>query len=168
MAVILTLDGETTTVEILGRKPQLRCSVEDRYYVVYETPAETDGGGWITVNGVRHRIWRIQEGERVHLKIGNRIFSVGITDPIDAARQTTRSGEIRADMPGVIVALSCEPGSNVRAGEALLTLESMKMQITLNAPRDGIVSTVHVAINQAFQKGALLVALEPEKESSPS
>ena len=65
------------------------------------------------------------------------------------ARQRGADGagedELRAPMPGSVVAVTATPGAAVARGEVLLVLESMKMELEITAPRDGIVAAVHVA-----------------------
>lgn len=159
MTLTLNLDGAAVDVDIVGRRPALRCRVGGTVHEVRETAAGDDCF-LLTVDGREYTVWRTHEGERVHLRVGTRTFSVGVTDPLDSTRHGASGDELRADMPGVVVTLRCTAGDAVAAGDALLTIESMKMQITLHAPRDGVIAEVHVAANQPFQKGALLVALE--------
>ena len=52
------------------------------------------------------------------------------------------------------------PGDMVEAGDALVTVEAMKMQNEIRAPRAGRVASVDVAPGQAIANGALLVRLE--------
>jgi len=167
MPVTLNLDGTAIDVEVIARQPQLRCRVGAREYDVSEAAAFGEDCWLLTVDGRQYQVWRVCEGERVHLKIGARTFSVGIVDPLDTTRHGASSDELRADMPGVVVALRCQTGDAVSTGDPLLTIESMKMQITLHSPRDGVVAATHVAVNQPFQKGAVLIALEklPQDES---
>jgi biotin carboxyl carrier protein len=109
----------------------------------------------------------VAEGDRLHLKLGTRTYSVSVEDPVAAAAHDGGDNdEIRADMPGVVVALRCQVGEEVEAGQPLLTLESMKMQITINAHRSGVVAAIHAGVNEPFQKGALLLALHAEQETS--
>lgn len=163
MPVTLHFEGHDHDVEILGRLPWLRCRIGTARYEISEAAAP--GDGWLlTVNGRQYPVWRVCDGDRVHLKVGSRTFSVSVKDELDAEQRGISGDALHADMPGVVVALRCQPGDPVHAGEALLTIESMKMQITLNAPRDGVVAAVHVAVNQSFQKGALLIALQKDAE----
>lgn len=168
MPLTLTLDGTPVDVELRARRPQLRARIDGRDYELSEAAAFGEDCWLLTVNDRQYQVWRVCEGERVHLKIGTRSFSVGVTDPLDATRHGTSGDELRADMPGVVVALRCQVGDSVAVGDPLLTIESMKMQITLHAPRDGAIAAVHVAVNQPFQKGALLIALDKTSESSPA
>jgi biotin carboxyl carrier protein len=68
--------------------------------------------------------------------------------------------EIRSTLPGLVVAVRVEPGAAVTAGESLLTIEAMKMQNEVRAPRDGRVGQVAVSAGQPVAAGVLLLRLE--------
>ena len=52
-------------------------------------------------------------------------------------------------------------GSSVDGGDELLILESMKMEIPVEAPAAGIVTALHVAKDDVVQDGDLLLELAP-------
>jgi 3-methylcrotonyl-CoA carboxylase alpha subunit len=68
--------------------------------------------------------------------------------------------EIHATLPGLVVAVRVETGTEVAAGDSLLTIEAMKMQNEVRAPRDGRVGQVAVAPGQPVAAGVLLIRLE--------
>lgn len=72
------------------------------------------------------------------------------------------SGElvIKSPMPGLIVAVKVASGQEVKKGETLVILESMKMENELKAPRDGKIGAVRVEARQAVDQGQALVTLE--------
>src|SRR5262249_27425381 len=117
----------------------------------------------LTVDGRSYQVWRTWEGDRIHLRVGNRTFSVGYEDAITAAQHHAGGDDtLRADMPGVVGAVHTQIGAQVAAGDTLIVIESMKMQINISAPRDGVVEAIHVGVNQSFDKGAELIALHAE------
>jgi len=67
--------------------------------------------------------------------------------------------EVRAIIPGKVVAVSIAAGDAVTAGQQLLVVEAMKMQNELRAPRDGIVERVGVAQGVNIEVGDLLVVI---------
>ena len=67
---------------------------------------------------------------------------------------------IAATLPGLIVDVAVQPGDEVEAGAPLLTIEAMKMQNEVRAPRAGRVIEVQVASGQAVATGAALLRLE--------
>jgi biotin carboxyl carrier protein len=54
------------------------------------------------------------------------------------------AGAIRAPLPGKVVSIKCSVGDNVKAGDTVLVLESMKMENAIMAPRSGRVKDIPV------------------------
>jgi biotin carboxyl carrier protein len=77
------------------------------------------------------------------------------------AGTTSRGGpvEVRAIIPGRVVAVSVVAGDSVEAGQQVLVVEAMKMQNELRAPREGSVERVGVAVGDTIEVGDLLVVI---------
>jgi biotin carboxyl carrier protein len=67
--------------------------------------------------------------------------------------------QVKAIIPGKVVAVSVAPGDEVGAGQQLLVVEAMKMQNELRAPRDGTIERVGVAVGMNIEIGDLLVVI---------
>jgi len=67
------------------------------------------------------------------------------------------SGMLICPMPGLVVDVRVAEGESVYAGQVLLTLESMKMESGVSAPRDTEVKAVRVAKGQAVEAGDILI-----------
>jgi biotin carboxyl carrier protein len=110
---------------------------------------EGSGAEWaVTIRGRRipvlARSWR----ERV------------LAEAESAAAASGGPVAVTATLPGLVVAVAVSVGDDVGAGTALLTIEAMKMQNEVRAPRDGRVAEVAVSAGQAVATGALLLRLE--------
>jgi biotin carboxyl carrier protein len=68
--------------------------------------------------------------------------------------------EVRAIIPGRVVAVSVAQGDAVAAGQQILVVEAMKMQNELRAPRDGVVRRVAVVVGGTIEVGDLLLVIE--------
>lgn len=75
-------------------------------------------------------------------------------------------GVIRAPAPSLVVSVTAREGADVKKGEALLVVESMKMETTLNAPFAGRVREVLVGSNTQVDAGAPLIRLEQVVEDA--
>jgi 3-methylcrotonyl-CoA carboxylase alpha subunit len=72
-------------------------------------------------------------------------------------------GQLTAPMPSTIVAILKNIGEPVKAGERLIVLEAMKMEHTIHAPADGILSDIFYGVGEQVNEGAELLALsEPD------
>ncbi len=110
---------------------------------------EGAGSDWVvTLHGrrvpVTVRSWR----ERVLAEAET--AAAGHSGPID----------VKATLPGLVVAVAVAVGDEVAAGATLLTIEAMKMQNEVRAPRAGKVIEVAVTSGQAVATGAPLLRLE--------
>jgi len=69
-------------------------------------------------------------------------------------------GRLTAPMPGKVIALHAKAGQQVSKGQPLAVMEAMKMEHTLNAPRDGTVAEVLYAVGDQVAEGGELLRLE--------
>ncbi|HDQ73213.1 MAG TPA: biotin/lipoyl-binding protein [Chloroflexi bacterium] len=77
----------------------------------------------------------------------------------DDQAQSGEVGEVRAPLPGLLIDVAVREGQSVSHGDVVAILESMKMNLELRAPRDGVVQSVHAAPGAEIGQGDLLVGL---------
>jgi pyruvate carboxylase len=68
--------------------------------------------------------------------------------------------QIGATMPGTVLKVVVNKGSSVKRGDHLLITEAMKMETTVQAPKDGIVKEIYASAGDAISTGDLLIELE--------
>ena len=73
---------------------------------------------------------------------------------------THGGSRVTAPMPGTVIRVEVEVGDAVRARQALVVLEAMKMEIPVHAPFEGTVGALHVVPGDRVAGGALLAELE--------
>ncbi len=157
--ITLVLDGEPHRLEILRGHPALRVRLDGQ---IHEIEAIRHGRHVTQLRVDGHEVEVVAAGDDslVHLRMGGRTLTVEVPDPRDAPSTGPGSGDaIVADMPGMVVRLAKAEGDTVQAGECVLTIESMKLQMNLGAPRAGVIARVLVQANQSFDKGTRLVEL---------
>ncbi len=69
----------------------------------------------------------------------------------------SKVNEVKAPMPGLVLRLIAGPGQEVKKGDPLLVLESMKMENVIKSPGAGIVDKVLVSAGNAVEKGQTLL-----------
>ena len=72
----------------------------------------------------------------------------------------SNANALTAPMPGKIIAVNAKAGDSVKAGDPLIVMEAMKMEMTLEAPRDGVVADVTAIAGALVTDGELLLSLE--------
>lgn len=108
----------------------------------------------------------VTRGDDVFVHLDGESYQLSYEHPLERlAHQAHGAAEdgLLAPMPGSLVVVHARAGQKVAKGEALLVMESMKMETTLVAARDGVVAAVHFAPGQTFDRDALLLSLEPVK-----
>jgi acetyl/propionyl-CoA carboxylase alpha subunit len=148
-------------LDILGRRPGLTVAIEGAVHHVEELAAGAESFE-LRVDGRTYRGRRSVASTEIRIRLDGQTF---VFQRLDGIRNSDAAGatgdEVRSDMPGTVVACHTERGAEVTVGDRLVTIESMKLQMTISAPRSGTVARIHVAENVNFERGAVLVSLVP-------
>ncbi|MBE5824435.1 MAG: acetyl-CoA carboxylase biotin carboxyl carrier protein subunit [Butyrivibrio sp.] len=81
------------------------------------------------------------------------------TAPAKKASAGAGSVKIEAGAAGKVLRIDANVGQAVKKGDAVVTLESMKMEIPMVAPSDGTVASIDVAAGDAVEAGRVLATL---------
>jgi biotin carboxyl carrier protein len=106
--------------------------------------------------------WR---GDEYAVAAGGRTHRIRLLDE-RARRRRERHGsadggnEVRAQMPGKVVAVLVAAGATVERGQGLLVIEAMKMENEIAAPRAGTIAELKVQPGQPVESGELLIRIE--------
>ncbi len=88
---------------------------------------------------------------------------VAVAAPVAAAPapvvSTAAGTPVNSPMPGTVLNMKVAAGQSVKQGEVLLSLEAMKMENEITAPRDGTVTQIVATKGTAVQTGAPLLIL---------
>lgn len=87
-------------------------------------------------------------------------LTVEVDGSIGLKADPTNPNQIGATMPGTVLKVVVSKGSPVKRGDHLLITEAMKMETTVQAPKDGIVKEVYAHEGDAISTGDLLIELE--------
>jgi biotin carboxyl carrier protein len=82
------------------------------------------------------------------------------TVPAPTAPVASGAHAVTAQMPGRVVSVAAKAGDQLSRGDAICVIESMKMELTIAAPRDCKVSAVRVAAGEAVRSGQVLAEIE--------
>jgi geranyl-CoA carboxylase alpha subunit len=106
-------------------------------------------------------------GGELLLELDGQRHSYAEHRPHEAAETGTEGGDgvVAAPTMGKVLAVLVEAGARVEPGDALLTLEAMKIESTISAGVSGTVSELRVAAGDQVDKGQLLITIEPEADS---
>lgn len=101
----------------------------------------------------------------MQISVGSDRFTAEVRDPRSLrgrARAADESGpkKLTAPMPGKVVRILVEAGSEIEAGAGILVVEAMKMQNEVKSPKKGIVQKIMVAAGAAVNAGDVLAIVE--------
>ena len=71
-----------------------------------------------------------------------------------------QAGGLVAPMPGKVISLNVKKGSKVKTGDTLVILEAMKMEHSIKAAEDGVVSELFIGGDDQVENGALLMVID--------
>ena len=114
-------------------------------------------------DGTRGPAWVVKDGRITWVFVDGHVHRLQAERPPrsgGAASQTIDDAALAAPMPATVSAVRVAVGERVAKGDVLVTLEAMKMELPIRAPRDGVVRRIACAPGELVQPGVPLVALD--------
>lgn len=105
---------------------------------------DDDGWVWVHADGAAHRLRPLTRRAAMERRLAARERAAAASDP-----------ELRAPMPGAVVAVHVADGATVSTGDRIVTIEAMKMEHPVLAPHDGVVR-VDVAVGDQVRRDQVL------------
>ena len=124
---------------VAGREP-----VEVEVPVQYVDMVRSLGGGHFAIDG-RGEWLLARDGDETWVGHGGRAWVLRSADA-DAEQEAAADGELRAPMPGEVLIVPAQVGQTVSTGDPVVVLESMKMELAITAPLDGVVAEISVTV----------------------
>lgn len=149
-------------IEFLLGKAQLGVRMKQKE--TPETAPEPSGPKQVTVNGRRFLV-ELSGGKAV---VNGKSYEISVSD---GSGDTAKSGggsasgsggggeEIKSQTPGVVFKMLVSDGDQVQKGQVMLILEAMKMEVEIQAPRDGQVTRIQVETGGKVKSGQPLLTL---------
>jgi pyruvate carboxylase len=115
----------------------------------------------------------------LEVRVDGETFTVEINDPYSAAvpqftarkkkkasqKEDDSNGQLTANIPGMIVEYKKKVGDKVKAGEAVVVLEAMKMMNNLESTMTGTVKEIKFDSGDSVAKGDVLMVIDPDEAS---
>ena len=158
------------------QESEVSLNIEDTHVVAkvdgrnYDLELRSLGDGSYLVLNRGHvydsRVRATSKRETFEISIRDRNYTVSISDPKrlrgsnDSDHHSHGSAEILAPMPGKVVKVQVEVGTQIEKGKGVVVVEAMKMQNEMKSPREGTVKAIYVKAGDTVNAGDVLVIVE--------
>lgn len=164
MKYITTVEGKQYLVEIIDDK---HVNVNGKLYEVDFESVSGQPVYSLILDGKSHESYIARGDENWQVLLRGRLYPITVEDEREkrlraaAGGGVAESGEfiLKAPMPGLVVAVPVSEGQQIKKGQVILILESMKMQNELKAPRDGTVQRVKVKAGESVEQKQTLLSV---------
>ncbi len=162
------LNEEEKEIEIVRQAEQLTISFDGQTFnarIIHTEGAhfvlevEEPGPGDF-VSRKRIRAAGYADGDQRQLWSNGRLVNYRRVREGAAGTVDSQAASLSASIPAVVSEILVQVGDQVRSGDKLILLESMKMILPIVAPCDGQIAAIHCQPGQAVQTGVQLVEIE--------
>ncbi len=133
-------------------------NIGDKTMTIVDAEADGDVSPQISLQYLGEWNPRVED-DKVILRRDGQTISILRYSP-ETTGTTAGGNAITAPMPGKIIAVNVAVGDAVKAGDKLIIMEAMKMEMSLEAPRDGVVASVSGTSGTLVADGEVLLTLE--------
>lgn len=163
MSIEFELHGERVRVAPIYLGDEFDLDVNGRRVRARQTPLGQTAF-LFELDGKQREIQVARHGDEIFIHLDGRAWRVSAVDPLSDRRGVpggvAHPQEVRAPMPGIVVNIAKGVGDRVQSGDAILTIESMKLQMAVKATGDGTIAEILFDEGAMFPKDAVLVRIE--------
>jgi len=164
MTYDVTIDGKKYRLELNRLDERWQCCVDGNAIEVDAVLARRDVLS-VIIGGKAYEIKRERTPVDMHLWVGSRRYEAQLRDPRSLrSRASVDDGrgprKLVAPMPGKVVRVLVQEGTDVEAGQGVVVVEAMKMQNEIKSPKKGVVRKLVVSENAAVNAGDVLAVVE--------
>ncbi len=105
------------------------------------------------------------EGGQVTLALGATVYQFAELSPFPQNDPALDPRKLRSPVAGTVCAVAVAVGDQVTAGQPLLCVEAMKMEMWLHARASGTVSALHAQIKDSVAAGSVLAEIDITEEA---
>lgn len=164
MKYVTTVGEREFLVEIIDER---HVSIDGKTYEVDFVSVSGQPVYSLIADGKSHEAYVRESDEGWQVLLRGRLYPVRVEDEREKRLRAAAGGgvaetgefHLKAPMPGLVVAVPVEEGQQVKKGQVLLILESMKMQNELKSPRDGTVSRIKVRAGESVEQKQPLLSV---------
>lgn len=156
----ITFDTQTIDLIPAGSGTSYRAVIGDKTVDV-EIARTNEGKLELLIDGEQVTAYVSSDGAKRWVTINGQTFV--LTKSSGAKRRSAghdHASELAAPMPGQVRGVNVSEGEAVTKGQTLLVLEAMKMEIRIQAPFDGVVSSLSVKVGQTVEREQMLVKMD--------
>ncbi len=155
--IIFEYEGQEIKVEYSQKRNGQFSFSDNKVAQIYSSDNESID---VMFDGKRHisKITSSKNNILVHMPYGDVMLNVKPKFTLPGLEVAT--GGLVAPMPGKVIDIKVKKGKKVKAGDTLVILEAMKMEHSIKAAEDGVVSELLISINDQVENGALLMIVK--------
>jgi biotin carboxyl carrier protein len=168
MKLHATIANHQTDIQIWDEGARVCAEIDERRYELEVQESGPDGYLFISQGRVFNcRIeGRLESGKEIEVIVETTGYAVTITDPkrLRSATLASAHGDdtarIVASMPGKVVRVLVAVGAQVKAGDAIIVVEAMKMQNEMKSPKAGTIVALNTQTGATVNGGDVLAVIE--------
>ena len=145
---LLKIQGKERNLKILNMTAEGIEFMLDNTYHFAKYLENTTSKMTLVVDGVKITFDKHSEFDKIVYK------NSGVESDVDSQIS------LKSQIPGRVVSINVAVGNNVKKGDVICVLESMKMQISIKSHKDGVIKTMKIKQGNSVAKNDVLVEIE--------
>jgi biotin carboxyl carrier protein len=159
------VNGVEYRIEIIS---ETQVTINGVPHLIDHQPLKLGSSCSLMVDGINYEPYTYQENRGWEIILQGKRYEVSVEDErerrlrLASSQNSLKKGKyiLSSPMPGLVIDVPVREGDEVREGDVLVVLESMKMQNELRSPRAGKITRIHTEVNKNVERNESLLVLE--------